>query len=292
MEASVVDVCGSFNGMATRARETVAQTSQVVGRGGANTVDNLIETSSATIQRLVERMEASSQLSLQAAERIESLEGASRRILQDLAEVENIAFRNKLVALNAKIEAVHVGEAGAGFGVVADEISEQARRSGEMAEKIGEAVREMSSAVFTATGELRKLAENDQALLEQSRAEVNDALASLRTAHEGMAQAVSRSNETGEALAAEISRAVMAMQFQDRLGQRIAHVVDALEAMEASFAMRLREPAAPDPTGGTDRADPLSKLRDSYTMHAERTVAAQPGDDVASEAEDCDVELF
>ena len=119
-------------------------------------------------------------LSLSAAERIESLEGASRRILQDLAEVENIAFRNKLlVALNAKIEAVHVGEAGAGFGVVADEISEQARRSGEMAEKIGEAVREMSSAVFTATGELRKLAENDQALLEQSRAEVNDALASV-----------------------------------------------------------------------------------------------------------------
>ena len=51
-------------------------------------------------------------------------------------------------------------------------------------------------------------------------------------------------------------------------------------------------PAASDPTGGTDRADPLSKLRDSYTMHAERTVAAQPGDDVASEAEDCDVELF
>ena len=42
-----------------------------------------------------------------------------------LSEFQKIAFSNKLVALNARIEAVHVGQLGRGFEVVADEISRQ-----------------------------------------------------------------------------------------------------------------------------------------------------------------------
>ena len=79
-------------------------------------------------------------------------EGLMRNVLDRVSgiarEMDGIAGQTNLLALNATIEANHAGEAGRGFGVVADEVRVLARRSsasmGEIASLVTDTRRRMT----------------------------------------------------------------------------------------------------------------------------------------------------
>ena len=64
------------------------------------------------------------------------LQGSSKEMVSFIETIEEIALQTNMLALNAAIEAAHAGDAGKGFGVVADEIRQQAQRSSEAASRI------------------------------------------------------------------------------------------------------------------------------------------------------------
>ncbi len=278
MESAVVQICGSFQGMAETARATV-QDSAPAG------LDEVLGRSRETIERLLQRMESNTDLSLRAVQRIEAVELALKSITGALADVEKIAFANRMLALNAKIEAVHVGEAGAGFGIVADEISAQAGKSSEITDAIGETVKKLGTVILGATAELREMASTDRRLLAASRADVHEAVEALGQAHSRMEAALDDTRSRNEQLAADVSRAVTNLQFQDRLGQRIGHVNEALEQMEQSFR---RVVDGRDEVPGDRHLEVMENLTRSFTMADERTAMAGGSE----EANGDDVELF
>ncbi|MEI9976937.1 MAG: hypothetical protein WDO73_35730 [Ignavibacteriota bacterium] len=115
VEESVIGVCENFTGIAARAREAVSESSALLDADtscqGA-TVEGAIETSRRTIASLLERLEYATKLSAMAVESMEDVSRTFTGIEDLLGQVQRIAFTNKLVALNAKIEAVHVGGTG------------------------------------------------------------------------------------------------------------------------------------------------------------------------------------
>ncbi len=300
VEDAVVGVCVSFNGIAARAREAVTDSSALLDgqpSGHDATVESSIETSRRTIASLLERMERATRLSAMAVSSMEDVSRTVTGIEALLAQVQRIAFTNKVVALNAKIEAVHVGELGSGFEVVADEISRQAELSTELVAGISGHIQEMRTRADSAAGDLRAFLAEDRQKLDQSRDEAEGALSMLLSLHQRTRDSLARNTQENSRLAGDIAAAVMGLQFQDRVKQRVEHVVEALENLESVLAGN-RWAHAVDASSDSDL---LAGVHSSYTMEAERQAhhrtegdtSSPPAEQGASaEADEMEVELF
>jgi methyl-accepting chemotaxis protein len=294
VEESVVGVCGNFTGIAARAREAVAESATLLDgqpSSQTTTVESSIETSRRTIAALLERMERATQVSAVAVAGMEEVAKTVTGIEELLGQVQRIAFTNKLVALNAKIEAVHVGELGAGFEVVADEISRQADRSTELADGISSRIRQMRGRVDSAAGELRSFMAESCQKLDESHQEAESALTMLWSLHQRTRDSLERNTQENSRLAGDIASAVMGLQFQDRVKQRMEHMVEALENIEGVLAGNRQSAAA----GSESGSDLLEGVHSSYTMQSERDAHNLATNQAASPAEvsaEMEVELF
>jgi len=178
--------------------------------------------------------------------RMDSIERDTQKIVRTLADVDRISFGNTILALNARIEAVHVGERGQGFELIAQELREQAWRSGEITEGIRETIRILASDAKATTTEIGAMACADHRRTAALRQEVGEALDRFEGLHTDMQRSLAESGGRNAALSGEIAGAVQTMQFQDRVSQRIEHIVGALESMQAAIA----KPFHPAQPGG------------------------------------------
>jgi methyl-accepting chemotaxis protein len=278
IEKSVMEVCGGFQGMAERAKATVDKATGFLGAGasagtGKRSFDELIEKTGATLVNIMETVAESGEISRRAVQSIQQIDAASEQISAALGLLEQLAKQNKMLALNARIEAAHAGSQGAGFEVVAIEVASQTQKSRDVTNKVGslvENLRSLASAILT---DLRQINERDMERVEASQREANESLRDLRAAHEEMKAMLTGMTEDGALLAKDISSAVRGMQFQDRVSQRIAHVVEELDGMRSRISAR---------TG----VHPETIA--AYTMREERHVAGNH----VKESPAGDVEIF
>ena len=273
VETSVVEVCNGFEGMATRARQSVDAAAHLVGSGQDSGIETLLASARHTLGELGQQAERGRQVSAQVIERMKTMESSAAVIVRALAEIDRIAFGSKLVALNAKVEAAHFGDQGAAFAVVADEISSHARRSEEITERLVEEMQQLRATVAETSGELEEMARMSVATLDASRSELEHALVELTRTHTEMESTLESSVEQGRQLADEISRSIVALQFQDRVAQRLGHVADELGEMRKTVHLPLEYLTQETPVLGEARRKEVGdRLEARYTMHAERAV--------------------
>jgi methyl-accepting chemotaxis protein len=285
IEESVVGVCNSFHGIAARGRATVDRATNFLGNHGGEisnkqTFDELIENCGATLTKIMNTTTESGEVSRRAVESIERMDQASQQISNALGLLEELAKQNKMLALNARIEAAHAGSRGAGFEVVAIEVASQTQRSREVTGRVGALVDNLRALASATVTDLRGIYQRDAERVQQCQREANDSLRDLRSAHDEMKGMLTGMTDEGALLAKEIGSAVRGMQFQDRVSQRIAHVVEDLDALRARLATRF---------GHSQGDGPAPELGSSaYTMREEREVAGGH----EAEAAAGDVELF
>ncbi len=133
-----------------------------------------------------------SQCRVQSREGMNKVLDAARKTLD---EVDTIAREARMVGLNGQIEAARAGKQGIAFSVVANETKSLALHA-------------------ATTSDMLKKMLNELAVL-----------------HEQLVEALQSSEFTSECLSREITRAVMGLQFQDRVNQQIQHITETLDAI-------------------------------------------------------------
>ena len=282
IESSVVSVCGSFQAIAERARAAVTQTTSFLDAeadkdSSKSSFESLVATCSRTLVKTLETSEEAAVAAERAIERVSNMEEVSNSICQTLTKLESVARASRMLAMNARIEAVHAGELGAGFNVVAVEVASQSNQVRDLASHVDALTNQLREQASTTVTDLRSMAQRERQRLEQSRSEVGATLEDLRAAHQAMKQALTNMNEQSALLANDIGSAVRQMQFQDRVSQQIAHVVQDLETLHAKLGA-----SAGKLTDGADTSF------SSFTMREEREIAGLTGAESAAG----EVELF
>jgi len=112
-------------------------------------MDGLSEISAAVQQT------ASSAASINTSEQklnqhIEEIRDSAKEIFTILDSIKSIADQTKMLGLNAAIEAARAGDAGKGFGVVAEEIRKLSESSKQTADGIGKLIRAIEEKISVA----------------------------------------------------------------------------------------------------------------------------------------------
>lgn len=286
VEQAVVGVCANFQQIAEQSRKGVGRaTAFLSGSDGPRTqgrsIEELIGRSRATFDGLLATLEMSAEVTNEAVLRMKEIDQNAEKILVALKLLEGIANGNRILALNARIEAAHAGEFGKGFEIVATEVVAQTDRSQGVIADVSRTIQELRISAASALeglvemhGQGTKSAETERRNVEQTLQSFNDLDGEMRTI---LAQA----SQDGSRLSEEIGRAVTRMQFQDRVNQRLDHVALALNASRERLAGICGKIEAPDTSF-------MDEILDRYTMHEERSAA----DLHEAEAVSGDIELF
>ena len=182
---------------------------------------------------------------------MDELEGASGRVAEMVAVIDDVAFHTGMLALNASVEAARAGDAGKGFAVVAGEVRQLALRCGEAAEEIRRLTSTSAVKVRDSSAKLQHVSVAIDQLVNGVR-EVSGQLRSIATASTQQTASLSEVEANIESLQT-ITRDNAALVESSNTASRT--LVSQGEALSASVSgMRLRHGSADEARDLVDRA--------------------------------------
>lgn len=293
VESSVTGICQGFRGMANKAKEAVETAGSSMGVSETGEDSTLIAEMHSVLEQIVQSNSESCEYSKAVSDRLNNLEERLGGIERTLKDIEDLASRAKLVALNGQVEAARWGESGAAFRVVAQETKELSLRAADASGSIRELVGKLSNEIKETSSELNERSKHVTERFSSTKSQALELLQGIARKHQQMTESLSNAAEIGRELRNEIAQAVMSLQFQDRVSQRIAHVIETLQILVA----RADEEAdgAYEPAAQELSSELLMSIAGRYTMDSERMALGLAGphcEQAGATSSECELELF
>jgi methyl-accepting chemotaxis protein len=299
VEEAVVKVCDSFQDIAQRARQAASQIQLIDESKAAQSgeresgIEALISNTRKTMEDLLQCIDHASNFSSITVTRMESIAHQIDGLYSSLQDIDEVANKSRLLALNGQLEAARAGEQGAAFAIVATETAKMAVHAVDSSKRMRKLIESISESITSASQELHERANTDTREAELSREEVNGSLDAMAALHEEMVQTIEESKDNNDRLAQDISTAVVAMQFQDSISQRIGHVIDSLHEIYHAHQMQVDAGNGLGSTEG-ETDDWADRMASRYTMASEHKVLAShlASHNAGAQAYGENVELF
>lgn len=162
------------------------------------------------------------------AEMLDTIEGLSS-YMEDLdkmaEEVGSLAKQTNLLALNAAIEAARAGESGRGFAVVADEVRNLSVQSGATGKRINDGVALVRDSIIKVVSVASDSVKRDEVALENSREVIGNVMKRLNSVLSELSEHENILKDKTSEVQREISNVLVNLQFQDRVSQITAAVI-------------------------------------------------------------------
>ncbi len=160
---------------------------------------------------------------------------ATRELGETAHSVERIAQMTTLLSINARIEAARAGPAGQGFAVVADEVRKLAAQAREDSQAILGRVERIGRVIGDAAAAAEGLRRRDDELMQRCRDEMYEVIDGFDGGTQRLLGASEALAGIGRETRASVADALMRLQYQDRVGQRLAHVQASVEGLAGTL---------------------------------------------------------
>jgi len=235
MEQAVVSLSGRFAGVVERLDAAIAG-SQHHADARLNDVTSDAHQAEADLIQVIDALKAIQQSRAELSQQIKEIVLYTSELKKMAEEVGMIAFQTNMLSLNAAIEAAHAGESGKGFAVVAHEVRLLSRASRDTGQRINEKVGFINNALTQVAQRNESATGYDNAAIAESETNIRAVLSRLRERINGFAQSAQDMRAESTAIKDEVAESLVQLQFQDRVGQILAQVSQAMSEFDAADA--------------------------------------------------------
>ncbi len=266
---------------ASAVEETSASVEEIVQTIASNTsksTDNLKETDliisglekgNLSMTNVIKSMEDI----LESNGRIQELQDVIASVGEHTKVIDEIVFQTKLLSFNASVEAERAGEHGRGFSVVAQEVGNLAKISGEAASKISKIVKDSIATTHEITGENKQLVEDGNKLVKETAQilfEVNDKAKMVRA----LAKEIETNSQEQSLGIKQINEAILEIdnstqsnsrlsEESSTLGSQLLDEMDELEKIVCNLNQVIKAQKCESTDSPVDDSEKMENLADS-----------------------------
>ncbi len=198
---------------------------------------------------------------------IRKLEENTDALAKMAADVGYIANQTDLLALNAAIEAARAGESGRGFAVVADEVRKLATTSGEISKNIVVQTNAINTHIASTLKATEQSTVQETDLVKEADTAIDHVLGRYRDTADTLGESSGTLYKLNSGIRKDIDDLLVALQFQDRVGQVLMHIHSHLDHFASSVEQEQQNAVA---GGSASAAGWLDEMMAHYTTADER----------------------
>lgn len=212
----------------------------------------------------VDLMVEVSDKSIAAAHKIQDMVKEMDLVFDLLNQVHQLADQTNLLALNAAIEAARAGDVGRGFAVVAQEVRNLSNSSQELNDRIRSQTSGAKILLADTSQLIGEIASLDMNVALSAKGNMDEMLKELMEANHCISRTIDSTTIVAKDIQEDVSRAVIAMQFEDSAVQISQHILTHLNSLQTNINI-----VGQEITSGSNIVDCFNKINEQLKSNLE-----------------------